>query len=350
MNFSNFNVHGPDISFYQDADTTPLQVNFSKMKGAGAHFVIIKAGQRDYADPDYVYNWRAAKEAGIPRGSYWFYDSRADPRRQAEKWWSLIQDDPGELMHFLDLEENYNGTWKDWTYWYDCLYRFQEISGLPSDKIGIYTGYYWWIAHAPTNLISLNWFKRFPLWLASYNSQTNVLVPEPWTECLFWQYGTPSVGFTYGVESAEIDMNVFNGDANKFAQYFKVVNGASVPEEEETMALYEGTAKLTATPNVRVRRSYPDGMTIGAIQPGQGFKGDGLENGWMHVTEVGGVALVGWSSAQYLNYWEVAPEPPPPAPADEVTVSIEADIVATINGAAYHGVVMFDNVQLRPVE
>jgi hypothetical protein len=42
--------------------------------------------------------------------------------------------------------------------------------------------------------------------------------------------------------------------------------------------------------------------------------------------------------------------PPPPAPVDEVTVSIEADIVATINGAAYHGVVMFDSIQLRLVE
>jgi GH25 family lysozyme M1 (1,4-beta-N-acetylmuramidase) len=264
MNFANHNVIGPDVSFYQDAPTTPEQINFGKMAGAGAHFVIIKAGQRDYPDPDFVHNWREAKAAGIPRGSYWFYDSRADPKAQAQKWWSLIQDDPGELMHFLDLEENYNGTWKDWTYWYDCLYEFQRVSGLPNAKIGVYTGFYWWIEHAPMNVLSLAWFARFPLWLASYTSQTVARVPEPWTECLFWQYGTPPVGYTYGVESVELDMNAYNGTPEAFRAYFGLTEVLPPPDEPEEGTTMQGTVRQGCALKVRDATGADTGKRITA--------------------------------------------------------------------------------------
>jgi len=101
-------IVGPDVSFYQDDPGTLQEINFERMNNS-ADFVIIRVGQNLWVDPDFKNNWRRAKEAGLPRGSYWFYDSRADPRQQAELWINLLSGDLGELPLFLDLEESYRG-------------------------------------------------------------------------------------------------------------------------------------------------------------------------------------------------------------------------------------------------
>ena len=80
-----------------------------------AGFAIIRAGQNLWPDRDFKLNWREAKLAGLPRGSYWFYDSRVDPKKQAELWISLFNGDFGELPLFADFEDNYGGSFKGWT-------------------------------------------------------------------------------------------------------------------------------------------------------------------------------------------------------------------------------------------
>src|SRR5690606_39719293 len=75
----------PDVSFWQDDPTTPPGINFTKMKTL-THGVIIRAGQNLWEDNEFKISWANAKKAGLARGSYWFYDSRANPKRQAEKW------------------------------------------------------------------------------------------------------------------------------------------------------------------------------------------------------------------------------------------------------------------------
>ena len=76
------NAIGSDVSFYQDQPETPEHIDFVKM-GKSADFVIIRAGQNLWVDRDFKLNWVAAKAAELPRGTYWFYDSRADLKRQA---------------------------------------------------------------------------------------------------------------------------------------------------------------------------------------------------------------------------------------------------------------------------
>jgi hypothetical protein len=79
------------------------------------------------------------------------------------------------------------------------------------------------------------------------------------------------------------------------------------------------------------------------------FPGD-LDRKWIKLQSGWYVATRYPSSSGVTERCRVEAIPVAPAPADEITVSIEADIVATFNGKPYHGVVMFDNVQLRPVE
>ena len=310
------NAIGPDVSFYQDAPTTPQQINFNRMRENGADYVIIRAGQGDRVDPDFAFNYAAAKAAGLPRGVYWYYDSRYTPSSQAKLLIGLIANNLPEIGAWLDIEENYGGAYQGWANWRLCL----EALRMSLPKVGIYTGPAYWIQHRPTGSEALSFFKSFPLWIANYKV-SSPLIPSPWTTWLFWQYTDQGNGPAYGAESMEIDLNYFNGDENYFRNYFDL--GVLPPMlTGDTMATYEGIAKSTSTPNVRIRQPYPDGSlneigaTIGGIMPGMSFKGDKTSPDsagrgvWMHVIEYGGKPVNGWSAGWLLDYKETTPPPP----------------------------------------
>src|SRR3990172_8340514 len=206
------NIIGPDVSFYQDDPKTPQGIDFVKMRRA-AEFVIVRAGQNLWPDPDFKYNWREAKQAGLRRGCYWFYDSRANPKRQAELWYQLLEGDLGELPLFADFEEAFKGPYSGWSKWYDFLEGLKQLVG--EKEIAIYTSYYYWRDHAPnaaTQAKSLEYFRQYPLWVAHYRVD-RPLIPKPWgvNDWLFWQFTEGGPGSLYGVESNGVDLNYFNG-------------------------------------------------------------------------------------------------------------------------------------------
>jgi len=153
-----------DISFWQygykdpaNGDWTIIKyVDFLKMKTM-VDAVIIRAGQNLWKDRAFQVSWDNAKLAGVPRSSYWYYDSRAEPKKQAELWVSTLGNDLGELPLWADLEETYGGQYKGWNNWYVFLERIKQL--LPNKEIGIYTGFYYWKENAPnpvTQAASLN--------------------------------------------------------------------------------------------------------------------------------------------------------------------------------------------------
>jgi GH25 family lysozyme M1 (1,4-beta-N-acetylmuramidase) len=335
----NAQIWGIDISDWDG------NVNLQVSCDAGAKFAFIKAMDGTIPAKYWTANNARAIEADLPHAPYaWLYpDSRVSCTLQARAYWELIKNTYFELPPVIDFEwTRYAGlqanpTYADLDRW---VTEFIRVSGIRPILYSA-AGYMNQFGVMPEYLRQ----KFAGVWWAAYG--VGCVYPYGFTSYDCWQFSSFGDALTLAPgdrDKRELDLNYMTP-----AFYSRYVG--EIPQQEgNTMALYEGTAKLTATPNVRVRRSYPDGMTIGAILPGQAFRGDGLENGWMHVIEVGSTPLVGWSAAQYLNYTEVTPPPPPPEPADEITVSIEADIVAMFNGKPYHGVVMFDNVQLRPVE
>jgi hypothetical protein len=334
---------GFDVSRWQG------HIDFNAMKSYGAEFVIIKAGQGNWKDACFDDNWNAAKGL-LPRASYFYYDNRYTPAAQALTYWEIIKDDP-ERMAWLDLEDSGPGDYAGWRKWFDFIAHFWNLSG--DMQVGIYTGHYFWMeAMTRATLPQKDWFGKLPLWLASYPEDpfnvdhSEILRPYPWPNYLILQSGTPSIGIEAGVESREIDYNIFVKD-ELFGDYF---NLTGTPTEEVTMARYTGRAKSNATPNVRVRRTYPDGQTDGAILPGQAFKGDRIESTWMHIIEVGGLPITGWSAIHLLEYddnGETAPEPTPVPPAEgRITVEVNAEITATIDGRVYVGTARADDVEL----
>ncbi len=290
-------VIGPDVSFYQDDPETPQGINFTRMR-QHAQFVIVRAGQNLWGDRDFKANWRGAKAAGLPRGSYWFYDSRIDPKQQAEKWVSMFEGDFGELPLFGDFEDTYNGGYRGWKHWYDFLERVKQL--IPSNKeIGVYTGYYYWLENTvgvsiPT--ASLNYFKQYPLWIAAYNP-TGPSVPKPWDDWTLWQFTDNGDGAVYGVESLNIDLNYFNGEKDAFEQRFGVTLGPA-PEPTPPGKNY----RVTVT-SLKVR-SGP-GLSfgqIGSIKLNEVVERleSNADETWHKIRRLDG-SLTGWSFAAYLQ-------------------------------------------------
>lgn len=303
-------IIGADISFYQDNPNTPAGIDFARMNQL-ADFVIIRAGQNLWIDRDFVKNWQAAKTAGLPRGSYWYYDSRAHPKQQAELWASLLKQDMGELPLFADLEESYNGEFRGWQNWKIFLEHLRSLVG--QKEIGIYTAYYYWANNAPNPVSQaqdLEYFHQYPLWIANYGVDTP-LIPKPWNadEWLLWQFTAMGNGLLYGVESAEIDLNYFNGDAQQFASRFNVPLPQDPTQPDPAGKQYVVTASVL---NVR----QGPGTTYAAIGSFQrndivqafDYNDDG---NWLYVKRISD-GLSGWCFAAYL-----APAAPPPPPDPE---------------------------------
>lgn len=238
MNFSNSGIIGCDISYGQGYPPSFPVNDFRKMRDYGFEFVIIKAGQRHYADPAFEYNWAGAKGI-LSRSSYWYYSNTYSPLLQADNYWRLLRFDP-EGICWLDLEDRTRGTYEGWKHWYDFLEAFRMLSRLSNMQIGIYTSYYYW----SENMLSATWaereyFHRYPLWLANYGAKgsdplhpdfESVTAPLPWDDddCIIVQTGTPAIGERVGVNSKEIDYDIFNGNRELFGKCFKPVSDLTI--------------------------------------------------------------------------------------------------------------------------
>ena len=64
------NIKGIDVSLYQGSRYHGKNYDFAAAKRAGAKFVIIKCGEKNYADPDFETNYKAATAAGLDVGAY----------------------------------------------------------------------------------------------------------------------------------------------------------------------------------------------------------------------------------------------------------------------------------------
>lgn len=281
----------PDISFYQDDDATPQKVDFLKMRTGGAAGVIIRAGQNTWADEDFPDYWRSAKGI-LPRGVYWFYDSRATPQTQATLLANALlafTDDLPEMEVFIDFEESYGGAYAGWRNLKSML-ELMKIK-IPGIKLGVYTGYYYWINNSPNPLTepaALAYFKQYPLWLAWYTTDPAIVrVPAPWDKPLFWQYTDSGSGKVFGVESLDIDLSRFNGTPDEFN------------------ARYQETIPVPS-PIVTVSDVRTDGVLIDGVVTGK----------WQLYTGVQGEFSVNQTSPT-----------PPPVPGDGGQVDPPADAV-----------------------
>ncbi len=207
-------ILGTDVSFYETSDEE--QIDFEKMKSAGVKFCVIRAGQNLWPDPTCKRNISECKRLGIPYSSYWFYDSRIEPKRQAELWKTTIGNDLGQLPLFFDAEESYNGPYKGSKNWIIFIDHFKTLVG--NHEIGLYTGYYYFKDNCST--LDKPYFKDFSLWMADYDSMPQI--PSPLTKLEFWQFSEKGDGSIYGTPGGSVDLNYYMGTEEEFNTRFGI--------------------------------------------------------------------------------------------------------------------------------
>lgn len=190
-----------DISFWQE--TADFQKMAKLSKG-----VILRAGQGTWEDKRFQEFRNSAELASFPYGNYWYYDNDVHPKRQAEKWASIIGTREGVLGSWLDIEDSNVGQFGNYKSWWDCVAYFKQI--LPNAILGIYTRASYF--NDPKYNVPINHaFRNLPLWVAHYGVQSPS-IPKGWTDWLIWQYSENGDGHAHGVHSHRIDMNWYKGE------------------------------------------------------------------------------------------------------------------------------------------
>ena len=124
-------VTGIDVSHWQNDKSTPQKMDFAKAVKNGAKFVFIKVSERGAIDPDFEYNWKSAKDAGLLRGGYHFLRWDLSGLLQARIFCDILADDPGELPPVADFEAPNQGS----LYPSNCLARaVPDRGGEPHEK------------------------------------------------------------------------------------------------------------------------------------------------------------------------------------------------------------------------
>ncbi len=200
---------GCDISHWQG------NVDFNRMHDAGARFVILKASQATWTDNKFVKNYHAARQVGLLIGMYHYLDWSVPAVQQARYFAKLVTDYPPDIEPVIDFEERKNAPGRLAAV--SALNIFvQTIEDLTSRVSMIYTSPGYWRDYGDT------WegWTKYPLWIANYKVAKPV-VPKPFSDWLFWQYTDRGDGARYGVSSAQIDLNWFNGTAEQLYERYK---------------------------------------------------------------------------------------------------------------------------------
>lgn len=258
----------PDVSFWQG------DIDWDKMRSL-TDTVVIRVGQGSWRDVKFSRNYQMAKERGMLRSLYWYYDDRVSPRRQAEKFREIVGlIDLPELEIFCDWESDYGGDYGGLRNVVAFMELLESPAFYPGYSIGMYTGFYWFTEHSDpaTHASQYQYLKNRPLWLAWHDADwADVRIPQPWNSVLYWQYGTPVVD--YGQQSKEIDMNYYVGLEMAFYSRLKTGDQMFTGKTNRVAKVWNaaGTQIEDIPDNTNVRGFGPVGDSVRLIQPYEGY-------------------------------------------------------------------------------
>lgn len=176
-------------------------VDWKTLSASEVRFVFVKATDGlDYLDPAFADTFQAAKDAGLLRGAYHFYETNDDGAAQAAWFIRNVDLQPGDLPPVVDIERIKEPVDGDLHVQFEAFLAALEVHyGRPAI---IYTGPNFW-DHAMREH-----FPGRPLWVAQYEVPAPT-VPDGWSAWTFWQY---TETWQPPGTAAPIDGSVFNGD------------------------------------------------------------------------------------------------------------------------------------------
>jgi lysozyme len=196
-------------------------IDWNAVKASGFTFAIIKATQGNYdRQTTFAGNWAGAKDAGVVRGAYHFFDPTVDGSLQAEYFLGVMGTlEPGDMPPMLDIECPDGDP--------NCMYpggsgaesanviqaRANDWLSAVQAKTGSAPIVYSFGTYFSSNGIDTMGLEAYPLDIAYPTTSNCFDVPSPWQGATFWQNSwTTMVG---GISGA-IDTDRFLGSPSQF--------------------------------------------------------------------------------------------------------------------------------------
>lgn len=197
-----FAIHGIDVSRYQSTIAWG-EVKRMQVKNIRLGFAFIKATEgSSLVDPYFKRNWKKAKEAGMVRGAYHFFQPRKDGKTQAKHFFDHVSLESGDLPPVLDIERGWNVSREkvqaEVREWLDAMEAAYGVKPIIYTYVTFYEKYL------------KGSFDEYPLWIAHYYQPDNPRISRTWD---FWQHSEE--GRVNGI-LAKVDFNVFSGDSAEF--------------------------------------------------------------------------------------------------------------------------------------
>lgn len=170
-------------------------------------FVFIKATEgATWKDDRFEDNYHAAKKAGLKTGAYHFFRFNRSGEAQAVNVMEAIAGKDLDFPLVIDVEEHGNNVDIEPQIVINRLTDMVKLLQRRNIDIMFYTnkkGYYKYIS---------DHFAAYPLWICSFSDPP---IGREWT---FWQYSHEGTVAGY---KQEVDLNVYNGDAEQFEAFIE---------------------------------------------------------------------------------------------------------------------------------
>lgn len=254
-------IIGIDVSKYQDDPNTAQTIDWSKPLTQGVVFVIHRAANGSSIDRDFVRNWRSSRKYPYILGAYGWLDYRttADtPEAQASAFIGAMRV-VGEWGDMPTLWADFEHPGSSWPALpgrlacLDMLKRYVDTlkkSGS-GKRVGLYTNLAMLMYLTSENGVRVDlprWLRDLEIWIAAWPSVPagerleHFLERTNWTPNLLGQWarhtihqaGTPPYGAAMGMESADIDFDVFNGTLEDLLAWCGLSELPEEPPVEET--------------------------------------------------------------------------------------------------------------------
>lgn len=199
---SGYETHGIDVSRWQRRVDWE-RVKKMKVGNVKVTFAFIKATEGTWMkDPEFERNWSGAREAGIIRGAYHFFQPNASVKDQFLQFAKAVKLRSGDLPPVVDVEET-RGMGKTQIQKYtkeflELLEKNYKIRPILYTNRDFYKNYF----------ADNSAFDGYFFWIAHYHV-TDFDMPGD-SDWHFWQHSDR--GNVNGINEP-VDFNVFNGDS-----------------------------------------------------------------------------------------------------------------------------------------
>lgn len=159
---------GIDVSYHQK------DINFQKVKDAGAEFVFIRVGYgydkkgKNVIDENFIKNIKGFNKVGIPVGIYFFSyaENGKEAKKQAEWVLKTIKKYKVDLPIVFD--------WENWSNYQDYHLSLYHLNDLANTFIKtVENKGYKGMLYSSKNYLKYAWNDNYNVWIAHYNDKAN---------------------------------------------------------------------------------------------------------------------------------------------------------------------------------